>query len=76
MVEETGSVGDMSRQLGLVQRDVIVVTLKDRLGVFGFPGHPALTAEGDYPEQGLLDQIAALEWCVTTLPVSAAIPPT
>ena len=47
----------------LVQDGVIVVTLNYRLGVFGFLlGHPALTAEGDFPEQGLLDQIAALQW--------------
>ena len=46
-----------------MQHGVIVVTLNYRLGVFGFLlGHPALTAEGDLPEQGLLDQIAALQW--------------
>jgi len=43
-------------------RGVIVVTLNYRLGVMGWVGHPALTAEGSLPEQGLLDQIAALRW--------------
>jgi len=46
----------------LVERGVIVVSLNYRLGVFGFVGHPALSAEGSLPEQGLLDQIAALGW--------------
>jgi para-nitrobenzyl esterase len=46
----------------LVTRGVIVVTLNYRLGVFGIVGHPALSAEGALPEQGLLDQIAALQW--------------
>ena len=46
----------------LVSRGVIVVTLNYRLGVFGGMGHPGLTAEGSLPEEGLLDQIAALRW--------------
>jgi para-nitrobenzyl esterase len=49
----------------LVRRDVIVVTLNYRLGVFGFFSHPELTAESADDasgNQGLLDQIAALEW--------------
>ncbi|MGX8683141.1 MAG: carboxylesterase/lipase family protein [Bacteroidales bacterium] len=47
------------------QRDVILVTINYRLGIFGFYNHPELTAEdpdhvsGNY---GLLDQIAALKW--------------
>ena len=47
-----------------VAHDVIVVTLAYRLGVFGFVGHPALSAEGGGTsgEYGVLDQIAALEW--------------
>ena len=47
-----------------VAHDVIVVTLAYRLGVFGFVGHPALSAEagGTSGEYGVLDQIAALEW--------------
>jgi len=49
----------------LARHGVILVTIQYRLGLFGFVGHPELTAEspnnasGDY---GLLDQIAALQW--------------
>src|SRR5262249_25619399 len=43
-------------------RGIIVVTIAYRLGVFGFVGHPALSAEqaGSSGEDGLLDQLAAL----------------
>lgn len=49
----------------LAQRDVIVVSMNYRMGIFGFFSHPALTAEslhhasGNY---GLLDQAAAIAW--------------
>ena len=43
-------------------RGVIVVTVGYRLGVLGFMGHPALTAEGHSGEYGVLDQLAALRW--------------
>lgn len=48
----------------LVEHGVIVVTVAYRLGVFGFVGHPALSAEaaGSSGEYGVLDQIAALHW--------------
>jgi len=48
----------------LVDHGVIVVTVGYRLGVFGFAGLPALTAEGhgSSGEYGVLDQIAALHW--------------
>jgi para-nitrobenzyl esterase len=49
----------------LVQRDVVLVTLNYRLGLFGFFSHPELTAESVHHasgNQGVLDQIAALRW--------------
>ncbi|HUT54003.1 MAG TPA: carboxylesterase family protein [bacterium] len=64
---ETGSgnapMYDGSRLAG--SRDVVVVTINYRIGVFGFLALPALSSEdphsssGDY---GFLDQIAALKW--------------
>lgn len=42
----------------------MVVTVGYRLGVFGFAGHPVLSAEerGSSGEYGLFDQMAALHW--------------
>jgi para-nitrobenzyl esterase len=56
-----------NRQNGqfLAHRNVVVVSMNYRLGIFGFFTHPELTAEspnhasGNY---GLLDQTAALAW--------------
>ncbi|HVQ87506.1 MAG TPA: carboxylesterase family protein, partial [Actinomycetes bacterium] len=48
----------------LVEHGVIVVTLAYRLGVFGFVGHPELSAKqgGHSGEYGMFDQLAALRW--------------
>ena len=52
-----------------VSKGVIVVTVGYRLGVFGFVGHEALSAEGggSSGEYGLFDQIAALRWVRTNI---------
>ncbi|MET0282994.1 MAG: carboxylesterase/lipase family protein [Polyangiales bacterium] len=44
----------------LAERDVVVVSINYRLGVFGFFDHAALGADG--ANQGLRDQRAALAW--------------
>jgi len=59
--------GSEPRQDGgrLALEQVVVVGINYRLGVFGFFAHPQLTAESDRGasgNQGLLDQVAALEW--------------
>ena len=47
----------------MARHGVIVVTLNYRVGVFGFFSHPDLAAEGKVDgNQGVLDQIAALQW--------------
>jgi para-nitrobenzyl esterase len=49
----------------LAHHGVIVVTINYRLGIFGFMGHPELTAESPHHASGgygMLDQIAALQW--------------
>jgi len=47
------------------RQDVILVSINYRLGILGFFAHPELTGQSRYygsGNQGLLDQIAALEW--------------
>ena len=56
-----------SRQDGqfLAHRNVVVVSMNYRLGIFGFFALPELTAESPHHASGnygLLDQTAALEW--------------
>ena len=46
-------------------RDVILVTINYRLGIFGFMSHPLLTAndpEGISGNYGIYDQLKALQW--------------
>ncbi|MDQ2833398.1 MAG: carboxylesterase family protein [Acidobacteriota bacterium] len=49
----------------LARRDVVIVSMNYRLGIFGFFVHPELTAESPHHASGnygLLDQTAALTW--------------
>lgn len=49
----------------LMARDVVLVTINYRLGVFGFLAHPELTKQaprGSSGNYGLEDQVAALRW--------------
>ncbi len=50
---------------GLVEKDIVLVTINYRLGAFGYMAHPALSADdpnGVSGNYGALDQIAALDW--------------
>jgi len=49
----------------LAQRNVVVVSMNYRLGIFGFFTHPELAAESPHHatgNYGLMDQLAALQW--------------
>jgi len=49
----------------LAHRNVVIVSMNYRLGIFGFFVHPELTAESSHHASGnygLLDQAAALKW--------------
>ena len=59
--------GDFSyyQSNGLVEKDVVLVTINYRLGAFGYMAHPALSKDspnGVSGNYGSLDQIAALDW--------------
>lgn len=49
----------------LASKDIVVVNMNYRVGIFGFLAHPELTAESPHKSSGnygLMDQIAALKW--------------
>jgi para-nitrobenzyl esterase len=49
----------------LARKDVVVVSMNYRLGIFGFFVHPELTAESSHHASGnygLMDQNAAIQW--------------
>ncbi len=47
----------------LARKDVVVVSINYRVGIFGFFAHPDLSKNGEASGNfGLLDQIAALRW--------------
>ncbi len=54
----------------LAHRNVVIVSMNYRLGIFGFFVHPQLTAESPHHASGnygLLDQAAALAWVNTNI---------
>jgi para-nitrobenzyl esterase len=62
-----GGAASEPRQDGanLAAKNVIVVSMNYRLGVFGFLAHPDLVKESEHHASGnygLLDQVAALQW--------------
>ena len=47
----------------LARKDIVVVSINYRVGIFGFFAHPGLKEDGEQSGNfGLLDQIAALKW--------------
>ncbi len=61
----------------LAHRNVVVVSMNYRLGIFGFFVHPALTAESPHHASGnygLLDQAAATKWVKDNIKVFGGDP--
>ncbi|MBI5895636.1 MAG: carboxylesterase family protein [Desulfobacterales bacterium] len=61
----TANTANYNNPLALPTKDVVVVTVNHRLGIFGYFAHPLLTAESDQSvsgNYGQLDLIAALQW--------------
>lgn len=59
------------------QKNVILVTINYRVGIFGFFAHPWLTAEDEHHSSGnygILDQIAALTWVKENISVFGGDP--
>lgn len=59
---ETGSGSESYIPSGLLEHDVVVVTINYRMGVLGFLSHPDLGAEGASGSYGIMDQQLALQW--------------
>ena len=58
-----------------VGKQVVVVGVRYRLGIFGFLSHHKLTAEqGGSGNYGLMDQVAALRWVQRNIAKFGAIP--
>jgi para-nitrobenzyl esterase len=54
----------------LIKKNVVLVTLNYRLGIFGFYAHPDLTRDSDHHSSGnfgLEDQMAALQWVANNI---------
>lgn len=65
-----GGSGPATNGESLIRRDVVIVTITYRLGLFGFFSHPDLTRESPHRasgNQGILDQMAALRWVQTNI---------
>ena len=61
----TSNTKSFNNPASLTTKDVVLVTVNQRLGAFGYVAHPLLTEESDYNgsgNYGQLDLIAALKW--------------
>ena len=61
----TGGFDPLYDGRALIRRDVVLVVVEYRVGIFGFFAHPELTKESPHHSSGnyaFLDQIAALQW--------------